>query len=114
VQGENGEQTFVGYGEVKVLTLGPDQVYWEPGVDFDDSPWWAIERARPIDEVQAEKGYLGGPLRPDTSIADLPSDKPTENMVLVTEYLERPSSANPKGLRLISAAGRRHQQGHDL
>ena len=106
VTGEDGEQRFVGYGEVKVLTLGPDQVYWEPGVDFEDSPWWCIERARPIDEVQAEKGYLQGKMRPDASIADLPSDKPSENMVLVTEYLERPCSKNPKGLRLISAGGR--------
>lgn len=103
---DTGEQKFVGYGEVKVLTLGPDQVYWEPGVDFEDSPWWVVERARPIDEVMCEQGYLKGNLKPDASIADLPSDKPSENMVLVSEYLERPSSKNPRGLRIISAGGR--------
>ena len=58
VTGEDGEQTVIGHGEVKVLTLGPDQVYWEPGVDFEDSPWWVIERARPKREVLAAVSCL--------------------------------------------------------
>jgi hypothetical protein len=33
-------------GEIKIRVLGPNEVYWEPGVNFEDSRWYAIEQAR--------------------------------------------------------------------
>jgi hypothetical protein len=45
--GEDGQ----GIGEVGVKVIGPNECYWEPGVDFSDSGWHAIEQARPIEEV---------------------------------------------------------------
>jgi hypothetical protein len=47
---------MVGQGEIKLLVLTGNEVYSEPGVDFNDSPWYAIERARPIDEVSRPPG----------------------------------------------------------
>jgi hypothetical protein len=33
---ENGKR--VGQGEIKVRVYGPNEVFWEPGIDFDDLP----------------------------------------------------------------------------
>jgi hypothetical protein len=37
-----------GLGEIRMWTGNRSQVMWEPGVDFDDSRWHAIEFARLI------------------------------------------------------------------
>src|SRR3954451_3874198 len=100
------EDGYVGYGEIKMLVLHGSQVAWEPGCDFDDSPWWAIFRARPISEVQALPGYTGGKLKPDASTSDVPTDRASEQMVLVTEYFERPSPKIPNGRKLTLANDR--------
>jgi hypothetical protein len=42
-------------------------VAWEPGVDFEDSPWHAIIRARPTAEVEATKGFIGKSLEADAN-----------------------------------------------
>ncbi len=101
----DGEQ--VGQGEIKVLTLSGNEVYWESGVDFMDSPWHAIERARPVEEVRQLPGYIGGELGADAVTSDVPTDRDgRENLAIVTEYLERPSPKYPDGRRLIMAGGR--------
>jgi len=101
----DGEQ--VGMGEIRVLTLSGNEVYWEPGVDFNDSRWYCIERARPIDELRSLPGYIGGKVVPDASTSDIPTDREgRDNLAMVTEYLERPSPKYPEGRRLVMAGGR--------
>ena len=94
----------VGLGEIRIKTMGPNEVYWEPGVDFEDSVWHCIEQARSIDEVKAMPGYLAGKLTPDADPARILGTaipRGQHNLVLVTEYLERPCSKYPKGRRLV-------------
>lgn len=97
---------WVGEGEIKIATFDGDQVMWEQGCDFDDSPWWAIERARPISEVTAIPGYLGGKLTPDAETRDSATDRKTGDQVLVTEYFARPTAKEPQGAKLTIANGR--------
>jgi hypothetical protein len=101
---ESGE--LIGAGEVKVRVLGPNQVMWEPGCDFYDSPWHAIEEARPIDQVELIPGFVGGKLAPDATTHEAPTEPKSDQMVMVTEYLERPCPKYPMGRRIICANGR--------
>jgi hypothetical protein len=39
----------VGTGEIRVKVFNGNEVYWEPGTDFELSPWWVTEQAQPID-----------------------------------------------------------------
>jgi hypothetical protein len=95
----------IGTGEICVRVFGPNQVYWEPGVRFDESRWHAVEYAEPVDQTVQREGYFGGELTADADASDaLGALKPGKtNLCLVTEYLERPSQRNPKGSRLIVA-----------
>jgi hypothetical protein len=104
---QTGDVRQIGRGELRLKVFSRNEVFWEPGCDFHDSPWWATEQARPIDEVEQIPGYVGGKLRPDAATSDLPTDAGRqENMVLVTEYLERPCPKYPQGRRLIVANDR--------
>jgi hypothetical protein len=81
-------------GEVCIRTYTSNQVGWEPGVRFEDSRWWVIQQARPVDEVLEMTGCLVSELAADaTDRTVIGSGMPTSNtkLVLVTEYLERPS-----------------------
>lgn len=101
-----GEQ-WVGEGELKVLVLSGNEVYWEAGVDFMESKWYAIERAMPIQDVKKIPGYIGGELAPDAVTSDIPTDKKDrDNLAIVTQYLERPSVTYPQGRRMHFAGGR--------
>ena len=98
---------FIGQGDVRLLVLNGNEVYWEAGAPFDTSPWWAVERARLIDELRGLPGYIGGELSPDASTSDIPTDRqPSDNMVMVTEYFERPCPKYPQGRWYTFAAGR--------
>ncbi len=103
--GEGGVMV-VGEGEVRVLYLGGNEVFWEPGVPFEHSPWYAVERARPIAEVRQMPGFCGGELTADAATADsaLSRKQVTDSrLVLVTDYMERPCMKYPKGRRFIVA-----------
>ena len=106
VQMEDG--SFVGYGEVKIIVASGNEVFWEAGVDFVESPWWALERARTVDDVKAMPGYLGGELNADASTSDIPSDTKADQakLVLVTEVFERPCPKYPQGRHFHIANGR--------
>jgi hypothetical protein len=93
----------IGQGEIAIKILSGNEVCWEPGCDFDESRWYYVEQARPIDVVKEMPGYLPGELIADASDADTPTDTPKENLVLVGEYLERPSALRPNGRRLMMA-----------
>lgn len=103
---ETGLPKWVGVGDVRVITLNRNQVYWEPGCEYEQSPWFAVERARPIDEVQQIPGCYPVKLSPDAAMSDVPNDGPSENMVIVTEYFERPCPKYPEGRWLIAANGK--------
>jgi hypothetical protein len=83
-----------------------NQVFWEPGVDFEDSRWVVIEQALPADVIREEPGYLEGELKADATAAESPTDDTPADLVLRREYLERPSADKPKGRRLVMANGR--------
>jgi hypothetical protein len=95
------DQGSVGIGDVRIRTFGPNEVYWEPGVSFDLSRWHAVEQARPVEEIKELPGYLEGDLAEDAQ-----SKKGQSKLVLVTDYLERPSLKNPNGRWLTLAGGR--------
>lgn len=101
---ESGES--FGQGDVRVLILSANEVYWEPGCDFEESRWHVIEQARPLDVVRATPGYLGGELKADATDAESPTEDRPDELVLVKEYLERPSAKRPEGRRLVMANGR--------
>lgn len=101
-------QEGVGVGEIKIRILHANQVGWQPGVAYDDSRWYVVQHVLPIDEVKEMFGYMGGDLRGDASTSTLintPNDE-DNSLVLVTEYLERPSSKYQHGRRLTIANGR--------
>jgi hypothetical protein len=101
---ENGKR--VGQGEIKVRVFSGNEVFWEPGVPFDDSRWIGIEQARDIPSVMEMEGYLGGKLTADGQKAETDKLNPQQKLVLVTDYLERPSPKNPEG-RWITMANDR-------
>jgi hypothetical protein len=101
----DGEQ--VGTGDVRLLVLNGNEVYWEAGAEFETSPWWATERARLITEVMHTRGYCGGKLTANASTSDIPTDRqPADNMVMVTERFERPCPKYPRGRWLTIADGK--------
>jgi hypothetical protein len=102
-----GETETIAQGEVAHKVLSANEVYWEPGVDFDDARWFCIEQARTLDEVRAMPGYYGGDLTVDATDSDAPSDADKSHLVLVTEYFERPSREHPRGRHIVKVNNRR-------
>lgn len=102
-----GETKIVGKGEIKFRVYSPNECFWEPGLKFDVSRWHGIKQARDMDEVMESEGYVGGKLDADAQQAETSdSDKAQERLVLVTDYLERPSRNRPKGRWITIANGR--------
>jgi hypothetical protein len=102
-----GEKKTVGQGEIKVRVYGPNEVFFEPGLRFEESRWHAIEQARDIDSVMETDGYVGGKLDADAQKAETSDpDAAQDRLVLVTEYLERPTRKRPNG-RWITLANNR-------
>ena len=99
-----------GEGDIRIRTYSANEVYWEPGIPFDDSRWFCIEQARPVYEVMGEPGFIGDSLRADAqrSTAMRSSEREASNtkLVLVTEYYERPSRKTPRG-RWLTMANKR-------
>jgi hypothetical protein len=103
---QTGEPTTVGEGELKVIVLNGNQAYWEDGCDFMESRWHVVERARVIEDVEEMTGFFGPCLTPDAATSDIPTDSKPDNMVMVTEYFERPCPKYPEGRHLVIANGR--------
>lgn len=100
-----GETEHIGMGEVGVRVYSGLQVSWEPGVDFEESRWVAIEEARPVEELESEQGFQGPKLTSDAAASDSAAKKKGSKLCMVTEYLERPCPEYPEGQRLIIANG---------
>ena len=103
IETENGP---IGQGEVRIRVAGVNDVFWEPGQRFEDTRWYALQYAMPIDQIEAEPGYIGPKsLRPDASFANV-GRAPRENisnLCVVTEYFQRPSPEEPDGLKCVIA-----------
>lgn len=102
--GDYVSQADIYTGRVKVRYLGPNEVYWELGVDFLDSRWYCVEQAMPVDEVKAMPGFTGGDLKANAESSDVlnSKQKPQGNkLVLVTSYLERPAKSNKQRGRFL-------------
>lgn len=104
-------QGNVGQGDIRVRVFGGNQVFWEPGVNFDESRWHAVEQAMDPKDIEEMDGYEGGKLIPDASSGDKTTkDTPQQaKLVMVTDYLERPSPSNPIGAWITIANGKRIQ-----
>lgn len=95
---------YRGKGEIGLTIYSGLEVLYEPGIDFEDSRWCAVEHARSIEEVEAEPDFIrvpGEKLRADARTAtegrSLPRQKKGSNLVMVTEYFERPCPDHPEG-----------------
>lgn len=110
-----GEPQAVGMGEIRYAVFGGLEVGWEPGVQFEDSPYYVIVQARPREEVEAEPGFIGPPLEANASASDdyLGYKPKGSDQVLVIDYLERPCAAQPNGRRIVEANGRQIFQEED-
>jgi hypothetical protein len=97
----------IGIGDVKFRVFNANQAYWEPGVRFEDSPWWAVIDAVPAHEIESMPGFLGGgELHEDANGADSVGDQRAQadaKLVLRTTYLERPCKDYPEGRMLVLA-----------
>lgn len=101
---------YIGMGEIKIVSYGGLEVIWEPGQQFEDSRWIAVETARPVSLVEEEEGFIvGEKLKADaegSQIAKPNKVRSGTDLVMVSEYLERPCAKWPHGRRLIMANGR--------
>jgi len=106
-QDEEGKPYTIGQGDICARVFGPNEVYWEAGLKFEDSPWHAIEQARDLQSTYETEGYVGGKLDPDGQQAETETaNRSQDKLVLVTEYLERPSKAKPHGCWITMANDR--------
>lgn len=94
-QDETGK--WVGRGEIRLLDLSRSEVGWEPEVDFDDSPWYMVERAVLKEEVKRIPGFTGIELEGGVNDSDVPHK--SDEKVLLTIFLERPCPDYPYGRR---------------
>lgn len=100
-------EEHIGVGEVKIAVFGPNEVGWEPGVQFEDSRWYVIRQAKPVQSVTGLPGFLGFRVKEDAQADSEASQKggkgsaADRKLVLVTEYLERPCQEYPNGRRLV-------------
>ena len=97
---------LVGMGEIRVQTFNRSEVMWEPGEDFDDSRWHAVERARLITELEQLPGFVGGTLNADARTSDVPTDSAEADKVVTTDFMERPCPKYPQGRRMLIANDR--------
>lgn len=106
IQDEEGN--MIGLGDIRLEVLGPNEVGWEPGVRYEDSRWYVVRRAMSVDRVQHLPGFMEGTkIVPDaTTDALIGGNRETDNMVMVTDYLERPCKKYPEGRRLCIANGK--------
>lgn len=95
-------------GKVELRTYNGNQVTWEPGVDYEDSQWWAFAMVRSAEDVMQSKGYIGpGNLKGNATTSDVinSEQRPSGNeLVVVVDYFERPREGYEDG-RWITTVG---------
>jgi hypothetical protein len=106
------EPHYVGMGEIELVVLGGLEVLSEPGIEFEKSRWIGIETAKPVSMVEEEPDFIdnGEKLKADAESAQVAKPNPKirsgTELVMVTEYLERPCAKWPEGRRLVIANNR--------
>lgn len=105
---------YRGRGEIGITIYSGLEVLWEPGVDFENSRWYAVEHVRSIEEIEAEPGFLrvaGEKLQANAHTSSenrsTAREKKGSKLCLVTEYFERPCPKYPKGRWHTFADGRK-------
>lgn len=105
---------YRGRGEIQLTIYSGLEVIWEPGVDFEDSRWCAVEHARSIDALESEPDFIkipGEKLKADANTAAesraTKREKKGSNLCMVTEYFERPCPKYPEGQWHVYADGRK-------
>ncbi len=103
-----GDGVTLGQGDIKIRCFGPNEVYWEPGVRFEESRWHTVEQASDLETVYELPGYVGGKLDPDANSSEIETSEHIENaeLVMVAHYLERPCPKYPQGRWITLANGR--------
>lgn len=103
-----------GRGEIGITVYSGLEVIWEPGVDFEDARWYAVEHARSIEELEDEEDFIvvpGEKLRADARTATegrtVTKEKKGSNLCMTTEYFERPCRKYPVGRWCTYANGRK-------
>ena len=108
MQGPDG--TVVGRGEVKIKVYGPQDVSWEPGVRFEDSPYHIIKQTATLHDVVNIPGFMGGAVRPDSEILRGGrrgyGKAHNQDLIEVFHYIEKPTKTYPSGRWLVIANGR--------
>lgn len=94
----------IGMGEVKVRVYGPQDVMWEPGIRFEDSPYHIVMSDRTLQDVTAMEGFLGGMVRTDAMARRGGRSKAA--LVRVYDYLEKPTKTYATGRWLTIANDR--------
>ena len=88
-------------GEIDFVRLQPDELMWTPGETFDQSRVHVIKKAYPVGSVMARPGYIGPPdLKPNAEVPKYEfgaAGSEQADLVIVYEWLERPSARHPKG-----------------
>lgn len=107
---KDGLGDTVGMGDVRLEVLGPNEVGWEPGVRYEHSRWFVVRRAMSVDRVKAMAGFIPGTKllsdsKGENSIGNGNQTNKTD-LVMVTEYLERPTANFPTGRRYTIANGK--------
>lgn len=102
---------YVGMGEIKIVVYGGLEVLSEPGIEFEDSRWFAIENAVPAASLEDDPDFIdnGIKLKPDAETSSIPKPQRLRTgteLVMRTEYLERPCLKWPEGRQLVMANGR--------
>lgn len=109
IVGRDGKSA-VGMGEVKMRVYGPQDVMWEPGVRFEDSPYHIVVQDQPIEQVRYTAGFLGGELSADASRLEAGrrgwGKANNTRLVRVYTYLEKPCPRYPRG-RWLTIANKR-------
>ena len=105
---DDGEGGTIGQGEIGIRVFSGNEVFWEPGIPFEESRWHGVQQARDLSDVMELPGYMGGALRPDAAASDFYTTRPpaSAKLVLVTDYLERPCPRYPLGRWVTMANGR--------
>lgn len=109
ILGPDGKNV-VGQGEVKNRVYGPQDVMWEPGVRFEDSPYHIVVQEDTLQHVVSTPGFYGDPITPDSEItrggARGWGKAHNKDLVRVYNYIEQPSRSFPVGRWLVIANNR--------
>lgn len=94
-------------GDIKIKVLRQDQVGWQPNQSFEESRWYVIRDAQPLDDVKAKVKRQLGPeaaekIKADatSAVLDYQDGDGKPDLCFVYIYLERPSDEFAKGRQM--------------